>query len=156
MKMKPCQQWVCDACGDLIEKPEDGYLQWLFDENLNRYEFIIVHHKTATSKEGDGCYLHASGRLGDVSLKSVVGSNGLSYLLSFLDVGTYLEPEYVGPRVQNIREVVEIIRRLHTPYYEEARQYWSDALDDDYFGGANEVSPYSEDSLRRLIKEYGR
>jgi uncharacterized protein YlaI len=25
MKLKPLKQWICDSCGELIKKPEDGW-----------------------------------------------------------------------------------------------------------------------------------
>jgi hypothetical protein len=28
MSLKPLQQWYCDRCGEIIEKPEDGWLHW--------------------------------------------------------------------------------------------------------------------------------
>jgi hypothetical protein len=52
------------------------------------------------------------GRLDD-RLEEFIGQNGAVMLLSFLDVGPYLEADYQGPRVEDMREFVEFMRRLN-------------------------------------------
>ena len=40
-------------------------------------------------------------------LEEFIGQNGMVMLLSFLDIGPYLEADYQGPRVKDMREFVE-------------------------------------------------
>ena len=40
--------------------------------------------------------------------------------------------------------------RLYLPYWEEARQYWDEALREGFHDGCD----FSEDTLLRIIKEY--
>lgn len=28
MPMKPLSQWICDICGEVIQEPKDGYVQF--------------------------------------------------------------------------------------------------------------------------------
>ncbi|WP_054749993.1 hypothetical protein [Ruminiclostridium josui] len=50
MKLKPLGQWICDVCGEVIQSPKDGYVQW--NRNLNQEidDFVIVHHFSASPK----------------------------------------------------------------------------------------------------------
>jgi len=54
--------------------------------------------------------------------------NGLAKLLAMLQY----------KKLENPDELAEIIRRIHVPYYEEARLYWDTAKADGYFIDANE------------------
>ena len=31
MRLRPLEQFICDECGELIEKLEDGWLEWIDD-----------------------------------------------------------------------------------------------------------------------------
>lgn len=73
----------------------------------------------------------------------------------FLDPGQHHEPKFAGPHVKDVREWVELARRLTIPYYEQARLYWSRAEADGFLADENEISIYSEVVLKDLIKEYG-
>lgn len=75
-------------------------------------------------------------------------------VLSMIDPGVYHSPTYRGPEVSDIREWVEIFRRLFVPYYEEARLYWQQALAENYFDSFNEVYIYQPETLRRLIERF--
>ena len=153
MKLKPLQQWICDYCGEVIISPKDGWLEWLHDGQFRAHGFKIVHHRPASPRK-DGCYHYTnqSGR-SDLPLDTYLGTSGLVHLLAFLDVG-YVDPKNKGPWVNDIREFVELFRRVQLPYYEEARLYWSDAEADGLFGGANEVSPYLERALKNIVEKY--
>jgi hypothetical protein len=83
-----------------------------------------------------------------------VGTDGFVTLLAELDPGPYHAPQYAGPDVRDVREWVELCRRLHTPYYEEARLYWKDALQDGFFEGDNEARMYLPRRLKSLIEKY--
>ena len=143
MKLTPVKQWICDECNEIIKKPEDGWLEWE-DSQGKKGNFRIVHHKTASPKAPHGdCYMKNK-PVGDMHLHQFCGDDGLSALLTMFS------------DVEKPDELVDIIRRLHTPSYEEAKLYWSDAQDGGYFDSANEVSPYLQKSLEGLIKRYGK
>ncbi|WP_278353178.1 hypothetical protein [Chryseobacterium gleum] len=72
-----------------------------------------------------------------------------------LDNGVYHDPKYiVGSEIENLREFAELQRRLLLPYYEEARQYWNEAINQGYFGEINEISIYMPNFLKRMIEDF--
>lgn len=46
-------------------------------------------------------------------------------------------------------------RRLHLPYYEEARRYFDEAQADGTLDGVNEIELYRERTLHDLVSTYG-
>jgi hypothetical protein len=158
MKLKPLEQWICDACGNVIENPNDGWLEWLEDENHKAYGFRIVHHLSASPLKGsksDGCYAYGRepGR-SDNHLGHFLGVDGLAALLLFLDVGQ-MDPNDTGPHVRSAGELAELFRRLMMAHYEEARQYWESAVGDGQFDSGNELSPYTQLTLRSIVRDHG-
>lgn len=155
--LKPLQQWFCDECGEIIESPDKGYIEWLANDDHKAHGFRIVHHATASPRHPDGdCYAYTNeiGR-SDLSLDCFLGNVGLIRLLGFVDVGRYHSPDYRGPEVVDLREFVELFRRLWLPYYEEARFLFARAAAGGFFGGANEVGIYRDRALKDMISEYG-
>lgn len=157
MKLKSLEQFICDYCGGIIEKPEEGWLEWITEYDKERGTYIahgyrIVHHAMFSPRKSGNCY-HYANHLGcsDMYLHQMMN---MSRLLSFLDAGPYHEPDYKGPRVRDLRGFVEIVRRLTIPYYEEARLYWGRALADGFFEGANPVWIYLPETLKSLIERY--
>ena len=155
--LKPLSQWMCDYCGQLIAEPEEGYLEWLDDGKV--HDFKIVHHAphSPSRPKGGDCYHHTENpHRQDLSLDNYAGDNALPSLISFLDVGPYHDPDAKhSPRVADMREFSELMRRLTIPYYEEARLYWSEAEADGFFAGANEIWIYMPENLKDLIEQYG-
>ncbi len=151
MQLIPLQQWICDVCGEVIQCPGDGYVQWNRNSNLEIDDFIIVHHKTASPREHsrDGCYRYSS----DSDLPRFLGVHGQIELTSLLDPGVYHLPKY-SQQVVDIRKWVDFYRRLQLPYYEEARRYWSVASSNGYFAGLTQVCIYLPDNLKRMIEQY--
>ncbi len=148
--LKPLAQFICDRCHGVIEKPEDGWFEWLHDDDHKAHSFRIVHHKTRCQ------YPRETRHLMDLHLTHFLGPDFLVGLYRFLDLGPYHDPD--GKHVvavRDVREFTEILRRLTMPYYEEARLYWNAAKSDGYFDGVNEVRIYMPDNLRGLIERYG-
>ena len=58
IRLKPLQQWLCDECGEVIEEPAHGYLEWLQDDSHKAYGFRIVHHAPRSPRRPSGgdCY----------------------------------------------------------------------------------------------------
>lgn len=149
--LKPLENWICDHCGDVIDSAAKGYVEWI-DSGGHASEFKIIH-------AGGQCHHHLQrAGLSDSSLKDFVGPLGLVNLLRVLDVGTYHNPTFSGPHIAQpeIRPYVEVFRRLHLPYYEEARLYWGDAIQDGEFDGINEVAIFMPEKLERIVERYSR
>ncbi|HEY5534240.1 MAG TPA: hypothetical protein VIL99_04770 [Ignavibacteria bacterium] len=152
---KPLEQFICDSCGQIIEKPKDGWFEWISssDNSSNMpidSEFRICHHNS-------NCQIHSRRRgCSDVHLSDFLGHTGIINLLSMLDPGPYHAPDYHGPSVNNFREFTEIARRLTIPHYEEARQWWSDATNDGYFDDINEIAIYQPSYLKAMIEHYSK
>jgi len=162
--LEPLKEFICDGCGEVITDIKDGWVEWLdkFNEEKGKhveYGFRIVHHTSVSPKKGYsqyGCSKYPN-HIGcnDTYLASFLNNNnGMAHILSLLDVGPYRDKNFTGPRIEDIREYVEFMRRLLIPHYEEARMYWNDALADDFFRDDNEIGIYSVNNLKRLIAEY--
>lgn len=141
MKLIPLRQWTCDSCGEVIEKPEDGWFEWYTERDTSLDTgFRIVHHR--------GSCMYNDQRLeqqnrppSDFDLSMVVGHNGLALLLNLME----------RKKFADMKEFIEVFRRLHLPYYEEARLYWNDALRDGFHDGCS----FDENTLLDIIKNYG-
>jgi hypothetical protein len=149
--LEPLKQWVCDTCGELIKKPEEGYVQFHRKSDGTYDDFIIVHHKLSSPYKGTkkGCYKYNS----DCDLTEFLGDHGTIQLLTFIDIGPYHMPEFKS-RTVNYRKWVDFFYRLQLPYYEEARRYWNRASADGYFGNINEVAIYQPKYLKEMIEHY--
>ena len=119
--------WSCDECGQLIERAEDGMLQWLVrtveDRHVGR-DLRIVHHLPASPRRPKGCYadqqraLELDGSvLADGHLDSYLGPDGLVSLLSMIE-----DAELPAS------DVNKVIMRLFVPGYEQARRYFDRAV----------------------------
>jgi len=154
--LKPLQEWICDSCGEVISSPKEGYLEWLSDDDHKAYDFVMVHHAIHSPKRsGKDCYLHAhSPRSSSSSLDNYTGPNAQAYLYRFLDFGEYHDPDNTGPKLKDIREFVNLMRRLTIPYYEEARRYFGETKYRDMLaGGANEILMFTPAFLKQVIEE---
>lgn len=151
------QQWTCDVCRRIIENPRKGYVVWKYGDNYEEegyFKYKILHPSGLKDEYGEayGCdydrtYVYSS------SLVDFVGDRGLVKLLGMIDVGPLHRSEY-KEQIENIRDFLELFRRVQLPYYEEARFYWKDAYDDGYFDGANEIVPYFPSTLKDIIEKY--
>lgn len=159
----PLQQFKCDKCGSIIQSPREGVLEWTDDKDpISGYpvakDFRIVHHNAYSplrAQNGRGCTIHfSSSPYLDASLDELLNSaSGTAYLLGMLDAGPMHNPNAIN-QVQDVREFVELMRRLLIPYYEEARQYWSQATADGLFDGDSESAVYGETRLLEIINRY--
>jgi hypothetical protein len=129
--MLPLQQFVCDTCKGLINQPSDGWLEFHFNEDTKSpsvcYEkFAIVHVRKLSPLEDRYCESEHSCK---ISLNDILQNNSedaMATLLPFLDEGEFHQTIYRGSLAKNMREFVEIMRRLTIKYYEEARLYMND------------------------------
>lgn len=147
MKSKP--PWYCDACGEKIENVEDGWVEWLItldpeitDEperfRRRRGEGLrLVHHRTTNPR----CAYQERGGLQDMPLGHFLGANGLMALLSFLD-------EKLIPQ----EEILELIKRLHIPGYEQARRYFDEAISEGVFEPNTRPGFYWQSDIESVLR----
>jgi hypothetical protein len=153
------KQWICDACGELIARPQDGSIEWLDSSEKRARAFRIVHCAAASPRKagpGGNCHFHrnASDRV-DVDLSKFLGASGLAQLLAFLDIGQVFDPKCDRlPKIGEMRSFVEIFWRLQLPSYEEARLYYEEAMDNGRFDGADQLAPYLQNTMRDIIEDF--
>ena len=156
--MEILKQWICDVCGRIIDNT--GLVVWnasMYPDNDDEkyFKYKIVHPSGAFDEHGNqyGCdYDHSNYPLSG-HLSWFLGGEGLSNLLAMIDVGPLHRDEY-EEQITNMRDFLELFRRVQLPYYEEARLYWEEARRDGYFDGASEVWAYLPRTLENLIKSY--
>ncbi len=138
----PLMGWRCASCGELITSIEAGRVEWLTTDDkrgitratglrlvhsLCRYDDRREFRKTRSLVEG-------------LSLERFVGPDGLMLLLSLIAEGEM-------PRA----DLIELVKRLHIPGYEQTRELFSEAI----HGGA--VAPligegfYLQSEIRELL-----
>lgn len=145
MTTPPLTTWRCDVCGQLIASADDGYVTWRHDEDHKDLGFKIIHRGQCDDKQDPS----------SEPLKDFLGSSGLARLLSFLSAGPLQRARGHKPYMQvgDMDGFVDFMRRVQTPFYEEARQkFKTDKVKDDY-SDANEVLPYLPEYLERIAKE---
>ncbi len=148
--------WDCDKCHQPISCAEHGVLEWTFDrEQSRRHGFKIVHHSEYSPVKNafrrNPCSFYGQAPQGDVSLQQLVGPAGLAYLLSFVDQGLFVHAKMRGPEVTHIWEWAEIVRRLHLPYYDEARQYLDEEKEKGELDDFDAAAGYSPEFLADLL-----
>lgn len=131
----PLKEWICDVCGDVITDQYD-WLEWEETPLTGKAkDFRIVHHKCKRSGKDTN--------LNDLYIHRVVGVEGLAILLNILENS---DPSKVS-------ELTEIIRRLHFPYYEEARRFlplaWAE-------GEIPRTTQITIEDCKRVISEYSK
>ncbi len=152
--MEPLRQWICDVCGKVIEKPEDGYVVWGTNEQGKIDKIRILHKNNHVNGCVTGCdHDHGHRYPSSLPVESFLGDDGKVRLLSLIDPGPDFQAEY-QEHIANMRLFLEFFRRVQLPYYEEARLYWEKARADGYFAGANEIWTYLPRNLKMLIDEY--
>lgn len=140
--LQPLTKWRCDVCGELIEDIDKGYVTWHgVSESGAPYGFKIIHQKVCDDNKAN---LSAA-------LRDFLGTDGLAKLLAFLSVGSLKAAQGQSPRVVgDLDELVDFMRRVQTPYYEEARQRFSEEEVTHDFYDSNEVAPYLQSRLKRI------
>lgn len=146
--MQPLTTWICDTCGNPITDTNASLVISRRIDNNTTGDYRIVHKNIGdlTCDPGfQGGYAYS------LELSTFLGQDGLAWLLSELSVGKLREGQGTV-QVDDMDKYVDFIRRVQVPWYEEARQRFDDpevrrALDD-----ANEVFPYTPDTLERIAK----
>ena len=147
--LKPLKQWICDCCGSTIQYGE-GSLKWFKSRpkgnvigiRESRYTgFQIVH----TSKE-------CSGTDNEVIDPLVESIHTLQHFESIDTIG-YLMILLEEKSCFDSQELLEIIKRLQIPFYEEGRSYLDRALRDGVRPKEDEYK-YNKSYLKSIINKY--
>ena len=119
--------WFCDSCSQSIQCPEDGWVEWIYlcGQSPSGRNLRLVHKFNTSPQEGyKRCqfdekveFQKDKGKVADASLPDFLGPDGLMRLLVFL-----ADDEL--PK----NDVLEMIKRLHIPGYEEARLFIKTAV----------------------------
>lgn len=106
----------CDVCGNLIEKPEQGWVEWIdriFSGERRAKGLRLVHSYGFGLKKVDGCrysqaMLNPGEAVGDDKLEAFLGEAGIDRFLDKL-------------RSQHFRvdELREMMKRLFVPGFDE-------------------------------------
>lgn len=141
----PLKQWYCDNCGEVINKPGDGWFEWYHEigEQGNNEGYRIVHNDRKCMYD-DRRLLAENKSRSDMHLTAYIGLDGLISLLSHIEFND----------AKDNSELVEIIRRLHIPYYEEARKYHHVAEEEGFFSEENEITRYLQSTSKDIIENF--
>jgi hypothetical protein len=114
--------WRCSSCGELITRVQDGWVEWLAGEDARGAERLrglrLVHKMPECQYDEHQEFRNDQSIVEGLPLERFVGPDGLMLLLSFLASGDF-------PR----DEVLELIKRVQIPYYEQASRSTHEALE---------------------------
>jgi len=151
--MKETSTWLCDTCGEPIERVEDGWVEWILvtesDDRCRGRDLRLVHHVPAGPRGGvHGCQFDGDaerdrdgGAVRDLALCHFLGPDGLMYLLSFIAEGQL-----------PVTEVLEMVKRLHVPGYEHARPYFEGAICAEVFVPSLPEGYYRQSDIRATLQ----
>jgi hypothetical protein len=106
-------------CGQTIQRAADGLVQWLTVPGTMKSLELRLIHATAASPHrlADGCRLDAAHVLETYLLTDLLGPEGLQQLFKFAAEGEL-----------PLDEVLEMVKRLHTPDYERLEHIISEDM----------------------------
>lgn len=141
--LTPLKQFVCDVCGKIIENPEAGYVVWHTDVQNLAHGFKVIHKAKCDDRSCNQSN----------AVTHFLAEDGLAYMLSFLSTGPVFQNLGFRSRcrVKSLDEFTDLLRRFHTPYYEEVRMYFDDPEVIERLSDENEYSPYTMSMLQKLI-----
>lgn len=161
--LTPLNQFICDHCGQVIEKPEEGFVEWETRRDSSgifiQSGFKIVHHYAYSPKKDSsdsGCYHHDKSEFrSDNHLEYFLGEGKMAQLFYFLDFGEPFSAD-IRTKVKDMREYVDFVKRLTIPYYEEARKYMAQAEQDGLYSDCSPTSLYTPSKLKSIVQEYSQ
>lgn len=148
--------WICDSCGQAIAAVEDGWVEWLSRPRPGReygrqdHSLRLVHQRHASPRGGTefGCchdeawwYQQDKSLVSDLPLSSFLGPDGLMILLEFLSDKRFESDD-----------IIEMIKRLHIPAYEQARTSFEAAILDGAFEPNTKPGFYHQDNILATLR----
>jgi hypothetical protein len=107
--------WTCDQCYQAIEKAEEGWAEWLYEAGKPGRGLRLVHHNSKCQ------YRPHHGKSADCDLVRYLTPEGLIDLLALVHEDNLPLPM-----------VVEMVKRLHLPGYEEVRSRINEAIENGF------------------------
>lgn len=145
----PLTVWNCDTCREPIADPGTAVVTYRRDGENRAYDFLLVHKNI----DGHRCDPdNAEGYEASLELSGLLGADGLADLLSFLSAGPVKNTPGVV-RVADLDGYVDLVRRVQTPWYEEARGLWGTEFTTELVGGAGPTYPYVPDVLEQIASQ---
>ncbi len=134
-EVEPFTRWRCDECGQEIASARDGWIEWRERDGV-MCDFRIVHHISASPRgDGTGCYGEST--VGNMLMEETLWADGLAWLLGLL-----------AKSPVDRRQFAELVRRLHVPFYEEARNH---VVDPTHFE-TNGVREYTQAGIAAKLR----
>lgn len=147
----PRAGWRCKTCGGLIDRIEDGWVEWLASEEDNgravNRGFQVVHCRATGSPSG-GCRYDADvefrrdkSLVEGLSLERFMGPDGLMLLMSLIASGEAAAAD-----------VIELAKRVQIPGYEQARESFQLAIDCGLLSPAIGNGFYLQSEIRAVLR----
>jgi len=148
--MTPLTSWMCDYCGQLIERADLGNVIWKKQPSGKEYGHLIVHKTFADNPSSPRCDSTLEADYpANLSIEDMIGPLGLARLLGDLSRGP-IDGTKGAVAIEDFDAWIDLFRRLQVPYYEEARPHFNSEGVHHWFSDASEVTPYLPDTLQRI------
>ena len=152
--------WRCASCGKLITSVEDGWVEWLVDEENGKGAstisgFRLVHHnqRAGTTRAGTpgvrgDCRYHVGQEFArhrsiveGLPLARFVGLDGLMLLFSFISSGE-----------MPLEDVLELAKRVQIPGYEQSRDLLQNLFAQGLFSASIGVGFYLQSEIQTTLQ----
>jgi hypothetical protein len=146
--------WTCGACTQAVTAIEDGWIEWLVSDEPGGREHLrglrLVHTLAASPRRTRryGCrynpreqFKNHQALVEGLPLERFVGPDGLMLLLSLLADGELPSDE-----------ILDLIKRVQVPGYEQARSFFQSGLDREEFTPSIAKGYYLQSEIRALLK----
>lgn len=139
--------WTCDTCSDDVTLNGKGLVA--ARHNSEDPDRLLQDWKIVHKNECDPGA--SAGYMFSVDVDKLVGPAGQAQLLALLSAGPLMN---AGPsnRIADFDAFVDVFRRLHTPFYEEARRQFDEPDVQDRFSDSHQYYPYLPDVLETIAK----
>lgn len=150
--------WQCNNCGELISSFEDGRVEWLCEgceeETVKIHGLRLVHARTSSpeSTVSYGCeynpreeFRKNQSLVEGVSFSAFSGPDGLVLMLSML-----------AQRQYPAEQLIELVKRVHVPGYEEARDLFPRAIGEQVIVPAIGPGYYLQSEIRDVLQWVAR
>jgi len=146
--------WRCDSCGELVSRPQTGWVEWLAaEDNEGKPKpsgLRLVHGRDTGPRCRDqyGCQYNPGdefrknrGIVEGLSLDRFAGPDGLMLLLSM-----------IAARELPVRELIELTKRVQIPGYEAVYEVVHDAVSEGVIAPSISSGFYLQCEIRDVLK----
>jgi len=148
--MKP---WICDTCGEEIKDSSHGWVEWLKlsqESPIKAKGFRLVHSypHSPLKKRQQRCqyderyhFKNEQAIVSDTDLESFMGNDGLTRFLLLIKDNELPQ-----------EEIFDMMYRIKVPGYEQAREYFSEAMSEGVFEPNLPNGFYSEQDIEATLE----